>query len=37
MGLHGSKLDWGRIQEFYEIFGLGEEAKRLKERFGRAH
>lgn len=37
MALFGSKLDWERIQEYYDIFSLGEEAKRLKERFGRAH
>jgi hypothetical protein len=24
-------------EEFYESFGLGEEGKALKERFGRAH
>ena len=36
MALYGSKLDWGRIQEYYELFGLGEDAKRLKERFGSA-
>jgi hypothetical protein len=35
--LYGQKLDWDRITEFYELFGLGEEAKALKERFGRAH
>lgn len=37
MSLYGSKLDWKRIQEYYDIFGLGEEAKRLRKRFGRAH
>lgn len=37
MSLYGPKLDWKRIQEYYDIFGLGEEAKRLRERFGRAH
>jgi predicted nucleotidyltransferase len=31
---YGKRLDWKRIEEFYEIFGLGEEAKTLKERFG---
>jgi hypothetical protein len=36
MQLYGSKLDWARIQEFYDIFGIGGEAKTLKERFGRA-
>ena len=37
MSLHGSKLDWKRIQEYYDIFGLGKEARRLRKRFGRAH
>lgn len=37
MDLYGSKLDWARIQEFFDLFGLGEEAGRLKERFARAH
>lgn len=36
MSLYGSKLDWKRIQEYYDIFGLGEEAERLRKRFGRA-
>lgn len=37
MELYGSKLDWKRIQEYYDIFGLGEETKQLRKRFGRAH
>ncbi len=36
MRLYGSKLDWARIQEYYDIFGVGEEVRRLRERFGRA-
>ena len=36
MEVHGSRLDWRRIQEYYDIFELGEEAKRLRERFGHA-
>jgi hypothetical protein len=36
MRLYGSKLDWARIQEYYDIFGVGEDARRLRERFGRA-
>ena len=36
MGIYGSKLDWKRIQEYYELFRLGQEAKRLRKRFGRA-
>jgi hypothetical protein len=35
MGLYGSKLDWKLIQEYYDIFGVGEEARRLRERFSR--
>jgi hypothetical protein len=35
--LYGQKLDWDRIEEFYDLFGLEEEAKALKERFGHAH
>lgn len=36
MSLYGPKLDWDRIQEFYNVFGLVEEAKKLRERFDRA-
>lgn len=36
MGRFGRQLDWARIQEFYEVFGLSEEAKKLRERFDRA-
>jgi hypothetical protein len=35
MAQHGRRLDWERIQEFYEVFGLAEEAKRLRGRFDR--
>ena len=35
--LYGRKLDWERVEEFYDLFGLGEEAKALKDRFGHAH
>lgn len=35
--LYGQKLDWDRIEEFYDLFGLGEEARVLKERFGHAY
>jgi hypothetical protein len=35
MRLHGSKLDWGRIQEYYDTFGVGDDGKRMKVRFGR--
>lgn len=35
MAQYGRRLDWTRIQEFYEVFGLAEEAKKLRERFDR--
>jgi hypothetical protein len=33
MKLYGPRLDWRRVQEFYDIFGMGEDARRMKERF----
>ena len=36
MELYGSQLDWGRIQEYFDLFELGEEGRRLRERFGHA-
>lgn len=36
MSLYGRKLDWHRIEEFYGVFDLAEEAKKLRERFDRA-
>lgn len=33
MGQYGNRLDWDRIQEFYDVFGLTQEAKKLRERF----
>lgn len=36
MGRYGRQLDWVRIQEYYDVFGLSEEAKILRERFDRA-
>ena len=36
MRLYGTKLDWLRIEEFYDIFGLKEEGIRLRERFAGA-
>jgi len=29
-------LDWDRIQEYYELFEMGEEGRKLQERFGHA-
>jgi hypothetical protein len=34
MRLYRSKLDWDRIEEFYDAFDLKEEARRLRERYG---
>lgn len=36
MGRYGRKLDWQRILEFYDVFGLADEAKNLRARFDRA-
>jgi hypothetical protein len=36
MRLYGAKLDWQRIADFYDTFGLKDEADRLKQRFGHA-
>ena len=36
MARYGRRLDWNRVQEFYDVFGLTEEAKKLRERFDRA-
>ena len=34
MRLYRSKLDWDRIEEFYDAFDLKEEARRLRGRYG---
>ena len=36
LAAHQDRVDWARIQEYYELFEMGEEARRLKERFGHA-
>jgi len=36
MRLHGDRLDWTRIQAFYEVFELGEEGQQMQRRFGHA-
>jgi len=36
MAHYGKRLDWARTEEYYALFGLGEEIKTLKERFSRA-
>ena len=36
MARYGPTLDWQRIAEFYDVFGLAEEATNLRTRFDRA-
>lgn len=36
MARYGRDLDWQRIQEFYEVFGLADEARSLRARFDHA-
>lgn len=36
MELHRDRLDWPRIQAYYDLFELGEEGRRLHTRFGHA-
>ena len=36
MARYGRDLDWQRVQEVYDVFGLADEAKKLKERFNHA-
>ena len=36
MARYGRELDWQRIEEFYDVFGLSDEAKRLKAKFDHA-
>lgn len=36
MRRYGKQLDWKRIQEYYEVFELGDEAKALRQRFAHA-
>lgn len=33
---HGAALDWNRIEELYDVFGLIAEARDLREKFSRA-
>ena len=33
---YGQRLDWQRIEEFYELFDLVDDAKRLRGRFEHA-
>ena len=34
MNRYGRRLDWERIQEYYDVFNLGNEADQLRRRFG---
>ena len=34
--VYGQRLDWERVVEYYELFGLPEEAKQLRGRYGHA-
>ena len=36
MEARAAKLDWGRVEEFYRLFGMEEEFRRLRERYGHA-
>ncbi|HEX9880642.1 MAG TPA: nucleotidyl transferase AbiEii/AbiGii toxin family protein [Candidatus Binatia bacterium] len=36
MAVYGRRLDWQRIEEFYELFELVDEARRLRRRFEHA-
>jgi len=36
MEIHGRHLDWARLQEFFELFGLGAEGRELERRYGHA-
>ena len=33
---YGERLDWERIQEYYDLFNRGEEARQLRKRYGHA-
>lgn len=36
MAIYRDRLDWKRLHEYYDLFGMGDEAQRLQERFGHA-
>ncbi|MCX5797658.1 MAG: nucleotidyl transferase AbiEii/AbiGii toxin family protein [Elusimicrobia bacterium] len=36
MEARGAELDWERVEEFYQLFALEQEARRLRERFDHA-
>lgn len=33
MAYYGRQLDWARLQEYFDLFELGQEGRRLQERF----
>lgn len=33
---HGRTMDWSRVQEYYDLFGLSEDGRQLKETFAHA-
>lgn len=33
---YGDRLDWERVQEYYELFNLGEDVRKLRQRYGHA-
>ncbi len=36
MGSCRERLDWKRVQEYYDLFNRAEEGKQLKKRYGHA-
>jgi len=34
MDQHREALDWKRIEEYYQLFGMDEEGQQLRKRFG---
>ena len=36
MSFYGKRLDWERVQEYYDLFNLGAEARQFRRRYGHA-
>ena len=36
MAAHGRKLEWSRVLEYFELFGLADEGRELEKRFADA-
>ena len=36
MAYYGHRLDWARIQEYFDLFEMGQEGRRLREQFDHA-